>query len=77
MVNKKTLSEQAREAMHHIPYMPEHSEAEHLNNRSRLQNHRLQNNGRQSIKINHPACKPKVLVGWQGKAAKFFGAEIK
>ena len=81
-MNKGSLLKQTHEAMHQIQGMPEHGDAEHLNNRDGLpnrplQDHTLQNNGHQGAQINHPVRKPKVLVGWQNKIARFFGMDIK
>jgi hypothetical protein len=80
--NKKSLSDQAHEAMHQIPGVPEHGEAERLNNRGGLQNRPLQNRSLESkplqgARINHPHREPKILVNWQKRIARFFGADMK
>jgi len=70
--NEKTLPAQAHKAMHRIPGMPKHSEAKRLNSRGGLPNRPLRR-----AHTRHPNRKPKVLVGWQQKIARFFGAEQK
>jgi len=82
--DEKTLPEQAHDAMHKIPGMPEHGEAEQLNSHGGLPHQPLQNRPFENKPLqsahthfNHADRDPKVLVGWQQKIAKFFNAEKK
>lgn len=71
--NEKSLTEQVHEATHRVPGVPEHSKAERLNSRGGLPNRPLENKPLQGDRSNHPNRKPRVLVNWQQKIARFFG----
>lgn len=75
IMTKKSIKEHVHEATHLIPGVPDHSRAVHLNGRRGLQNRPFQNKVVHSPHGNHPIRKKRVLVSWQQKVAKFFGAE--
>jgi hypothetical protein len=73
-MTKQSTAQRAHDQMHRLPGVPEHSEAENLNQRAGLPNRPLKNRPLQDQHAgsNQSHSEPKVLVGWQNAIARFF-----
>lgn len=74
-MTKDNIAQQTHDALHHIPRMPDHSEAARLNNRGGQQNRPRTNKPLQTARAASPSRGPRILVSWQRKIAAFFGTE--
>jgi hypothetical protein len=76
-MTKQSIPHRMHEQMHRLPGVPEHREAETLNQRSGAANRPLKNRPLQNhhARINQNRREPKVLVGWQNAIGRFFSRQ--